>query len=727
MKNPSSHEKTLHLAIKNLGCANCAAKMEIAIRDLPGINAADIDFAASRLRLSLADVSDRQAMLAKVDTIIHSIEKDACILDTQPQRQGLLQTLPWPRLIRFAAGLPVFAAAWLLDADAILKLALYLASWLIFGYDVLFAAVRKLMRREWFDEHFLMSAATIGALAIGEYPEAVAVMLFYQIGEICQQLAVDHSRRSIKALLDLRPQQAWLLTGGQVIAADPQTVDVGSRLLVRPGERVPLDGRVIEGESALDTAALTGESLPRPIGPGDVALAGCINGSGLLTIEVIRAFGESEVSRILGLVEAASARKASAEQFITRFAAVYTPVMVGLALLLAIIPPLILGQPFAGWISRALILLVISCPCALVLSVPLGYFAGIGAASSQGILVKGGTFLEKLASIGTLVLDKTGTLTEGRFTVTEIQPAAGWNSDRILELAAAAESHSSHPIALSILEAWQKNRHSLMDIPEINEYRDMPGRGILLRLNNEQVLLGNQRLMAEYGVQTDAQTDEEVTGTALYLAICPFESAFPDKNSSYRYAGRILLHDRIKPEAASMISRLRSAGVRRFALLSGDRLTNARLIAAAAGLDEVHADLLPEQKVDVLEKILSESLSGESVAYLGDGINDAPVLARADVGIALGAGSDAAIESADIVILGDDLAKVPAAIALARKTSRIVRQNVLMAIGFKAIVLALAVAGAAGIWQAVFADVGVAVLTVFNSLRVIIRLPASRA
>ena len=719
MQSENKQIQILHLTISNLSCASCAAKMEASIRKLPSVVAVNIDFATSRLRISINDDTDRQQLIAQVDSIIHSIEQDACVLDNQIQRSGWHQSIPWPRVIRLAAGLPVFALAWLVQEMNWLSLALFVAAWLIFGYDVLIKAILKLIRRQWFDENFLMSAATVGALAIGEYPEAVAVLLFYQIGEICQQLAVDHSRRSIKALLDIRPEQAWLVTGNGANVVDPRTISVGDHILVRPGERIPLDGRIIAGESALDTAALTGESLPKAVNPGDEALSGCINGSGLLTLEVIRPFDESAVSRILTLVEEASTRKASAEQFITRFAAVYTPIMVGLAILIAVLPPIFLGEPFSGWIARALILLVISCPCALVLSVPLGYFAGLGAASARGILVKGGTYLEKLAAIKTIVLDKTGTLTEGRFTVTDVIPEGDWDKEEILHLAALAESHSSHPIAESILKAWQELGHELPEPDEVKDYQDKPGRGLYLTAGGKKILLGNERLLSDYQVILPTDHDDGVhEGTVLHLAVADDTSG---NDSRFTLAGRVFLADQLKSGAAGFIDSLKQQGVTRFALLSGDREPAVKRIARQIGITDVYAEMLPEQKVAALESIISEQTGKGSVVYVGDGINDAPVLALADVGIALGAGSDAAIESADIVILGDDLAKIPAAIRLAKRTGRIIRQNVTLALGLKALVLILAVVGAASIWQAVFADVGVAVLAVFNSLRIIIR------
>ncbi len=715
--------KDIRLNISNLGCASCAVKMEIEIGKIPGVVAASIDFGASRLHLTSDGKRPESQLLADVDLAIHAIEKDACILKGVPLKPGIWQSLPKLKLVRFGFGLLPFLGALILPLDQPLRIALFVVSWLILGYDVLIAAFGNLRRRQLFDENFLMSIATLGALLIGEYPEAAAVMLFYQIGEILQQMAVDHSRRSIQALIDIRPDQAALLADdGTTTIVSPAEVIVGQRLLVRPGERVPLDAKVIDGQSSLDTAALTGESLPRSVEAGDEILAGCVNGSGLLTVEVIRPFADSALSRILEMVETASSRKAPAEQFITQFAAVYTPIMVGLAALIAIVPPLVLGQPLIDWLARALILLVISCPCALVLSVPVGYFAGLGSASSQGILVKGGNYLEKLAQVDTIAMDKTGTLTEGRFAVTRIVPAAGFDQAAVLEMAALAESYSSHPIADSILRAWREQGRDLPDTGPVKSYQDYAGLGLEVQTADRLILVGNERLMATNQVELPGQdrpaeeTGDELTedlgrheGTTLYLAV------------NGEYAGEIWLSDLLKPEARRVVEHLRQSGVSHLALYSGDRWPAVRRIARQTGIEQAYAEMLPEDKVEALEALIASQGQRGSVVFVGDGINDAPVLARADVGIALGAGSDAAIESADIVIQADDLDKVATAIGIARRTRRIVRQNIALALGLKLIVLVLAVFGLAGIWQAVFADVGVAVLAVFNSLRVLIR------
>lgn len=704
----TASEQVLHLAVENLGCASCAAKMAAQIQKLPGVSLAELDFATGRLRLELAPGSRHKEIVEAAGKIIVSIESDARLQVRTAARPDWLKSLPWPRLIRFGLGVLPFVAAMLLPAGQLLRIVLFLAAYLILGYDVLLAALARIGRKQFFDENFLMSAATIGALAIGEYPEAVAVMLFYQIGEICQKMAVDHSRRSIRSLLDIRSEQASLITDQGLQTVHPDQIQPGQRLLIRPGERVPLDSRVLDGQSSLDTAALTGESLPRPVDPGDEILAGCINGSGLLTVEVLRPFGESAVSRILALVEEASARKASFENFMTRFAGIYTPVMVGLAVLIALLPPLILGQPFAAWIARALILLVISCPCALVLSVPLGYFGGLGAASSRGILIKGGNFLEKLALANRVVFDKTGTLTQGSFAVDQIK-TSGLPVEEVLRLAALAESFSCHPIALSVLQAWAATGGEAPDQKLVRQYQDLAGRGVAVELAEAKLLLGNRQLMLDNQIwlPPDQDPDKVAEATILYLAV------------DGRYAGEIWISDQLKPDAAVAIGKLRLLGINELSILSGDRRQVVQKIADRLGIGQIAFELLPAQKVAALEAMMSAQNRKGSTIYVGDGINDAPVLARSDVGIALGAGSDAAIESADVVIMSDDLGKIAEAIAVSRKTSRIIRQNVVLALGMKAAVLLLALIGLAGIWQAVFADVGVAVLAVFNSLRVL--------
>jgi len=576
----------------------------------------------------------------------------------------------------------------------------YLASYLLVGGTVILAAVRNLRNRFWFDEHLLMSIATAGALIIGEYPEAVAVMLFYLIGELLQGRAVDRSRRAIGALLDIRPEQATLLQNGQLLTVRPGQVKVGEQIIVRPGERVPLDGEIVSGESLLDTSALTGESVPRRLAAGDELLAGMINGEGVLTVRVIRLFEQSALVRILELVEHASGNKAETERFITRFARIYTPLVVVAAGLIALLPPLLMDGDWNVWCYRALVFLVVSCPCALLVSIPLGFFGGIGRASHQGILVKGGNYLETLARTSTVVFDKTGTLTRGVFEVRDVVPAAGWAEARLLELGALAEMHSNHPVGVSIRSACQKPP----DPAGLQESRELPGLGIIATVNSQQVLVGNRRLLLREGVEVDPVPG---SGTIVHVAV------------DGSYAGHLVIADVVREDATEAIARLRKLGIRRMIMLSGDRQAAVEEVAKMLGLDGYHAELLPEQKLEKVEELLAMRHPGK-LAVVGDGINDAPVLARADVGVAMGGlGSDAAIEAADVVLMTDEPAKLATAIETARLTERIVWQNIALAFTAKGAVLLLGLFGLASMWQAIFADVGVALLAVMNSIRII--------
>ena len=579
----------------------------------------------------------------------------------------------------------------------------YLVPYLIIGWDVLWRAIRNIKNGQVFDENFLMAVATVGAFGCGEYREGVAVMLFYQVGELFQSVAVDRSRKSISDLMDIRPDWANMEREGQLVQVDPEEVEVGQVIVVRPGERVPLDGTVLEGVSALDTAALTGESLPRDVKAGEEVVSGCVNLTGVLRVKVSRPFGESTVAKILDLVENSSAKKARAEHFITKFARYYTPAVVFAALALALIPPLVLGGGFGMWIQRALIFLVVSCPCALVISIPLSFFGGIGGASRQGILVKGGNYLEALAQTGIVVFDKTGTLTRGDFAVTAVHPR-GMGERELLELAALAEGFSTHPIALSVRAACDP----APDPARAADAREIAGRGIRAVVDGREVLAGNRRLMEQFDVSLPE--DCQHTGTIVHVAV---EGA---------YAGHIVISDRVKPGAREAVWALKRAGVRKTVMLTGDSRAVGEAVAKELGLDEVHAGLLPGDKVDRVEALLAEKAPGEQLVFVGDGINDAPVLSRADVGVAMGAmGSDAAIEAADVVLMDDDLSKLPAAVAIARKTLRIVRQNIVFALGVKFLVLALSAVGRANMWMAVFADVGVSVLAILNASRMLRR------
>ncbi|MBQ7778255.1 MAG: cadmium-translocating P-type ATPase [Oscillibacter sp.] len=603
------------------------------------------------------------------------------------------------RRILIAAAI-LIAASVLPLPDGLPVWPLYLIAYFIIGWDVLYDALRNIRNGQLFDENFLMAIATVGAFATAEYAEAVFVMLFYQTGELFQSYAVGKSRRSIAALMDIRPDTANVeLLDGSTEEADPEDVAVGQTIVVKPGERVPLDGTVLSGASSLDTAALTGEAAPRDVVPGDAVISGCVNLSGVLRVRVDRPSHESTVAKILDLVENASEKKAVSEQFITRFARYYTPCVVFAALALAVVPPLLFGGGWGDWFHRALIFLVVSCPCALVISVPLSFFGGIGGASRCGILVKGSNYLETLARAETVVFDKTGTLTRGAFTVTEVRPQPGFEQDALLETAALAEVWSDHPISLSLRAACGKTP----DAGRVAHVEEIAGHGVTAVVDGRAVAVGNRRLMERLGVAVEETSP--AAGTVVHVAV------------ETTYAGFILISDLLKEDAASAIAALKNCGVKRTVLLTGDSEAAAQAVAAEVGVDEFHAGLLPADKVEQMERILADNRRG-AVAFVGDGINDAPVLSRADIGIAMGAlGSDAAIEAADIVLMDDKPSRIAAAIGISRKTVRIVRQNIAFALGVKFAVLLLGALGHASMWLAVFADVGVAFIAILNAMR----------
>ena len=585
------------------------------------------------------------------------------------------------------------------------ELLLYLIPYFVVGKDVLRKAIKGVKNRQPFDECFLMAVATVGAFALGDYVEGCAVILFYQIGELFQSVAVGKSRQSISSLMDIRPDYANIEgEDGRLEQVDPDDVEVGTVIVVQPGERVPIDGVIVEGTSALNTAALTGESLPRDVQTGDEVISGCVNMTGLLRVRTTKEFGESTVSKILDLVENSSMKKARAENFITRFARVYTPAVCYGALALAFLPPIVLllmGQPtrFGDWIYRALTFLVISCPCALVISIPLSFFGGIGGASACGILVKGSTYLEELARTGIVVFDKTGTLTQGTFKVTGVHPADGITDEQLVEAAALAESWSKHPISLSIKAAYGKE----IDSARVTDVEELGGHGVTAKVDGKPVAAGNARLMERLGLSAPAVSE---TGTVVHVAI------------DGRYAGYLLIADVVKPHSAEAIRALKAAGVRKTVMLTGDAEPVAKAVSAQLGLDEYHAGLLPGDKVDQIETLIAAKKSKENLAFVGDGINDAPVLSRADVGIAMGAlGSDAAIEAADVVLMDDDPAKIALAMRIARRTLRIVYENIVFALAVKFACLLLGAIGMASMWTAIFADVGVMVIAVLNATR----------
>lgn len=601
-------------------------------------------------------------------------------------------------LIRILLSAAMLAAAMLFPSGGIIRWISFLVPYAVIGWDVLWKAVRGIIRGQVFDENFLMSLATVGAFCTGELPEGVAVMLFYQVGELFQSYAVACSRKSIASLMDIRPDYANIERDGVLVQVDPGEVGVGDVVVIKSGEKIPLDGVVLEGRSAVDTAALTGESLPRDVAPGDDVISGCINQSGLLRVQVTKAFHESTVSKILDLVENSSSKKARAENFISKFARYYTPAVVMGALLLAVIPPLLTGGSWSGWIHRALIFLVISCPCALVISVPLSFFGGIGGASKCGILVKGGNYMEVLAKTEIVVFDKTGTLTQGVFNVTAIHPDS-CSESRLLELAALAESYSDHPISRSLKEAYGMD----LDTGRVSDVQELSGRGVCARVDGLDIRVGNDKLMEEIGVQWHPCHH---VGTTVHVAV----------NGSY--AGHIVISDEIKPDAAEAIAELKRQGIRKTVMLTGDAKAVGEAVAQQLGLDEVHTQLLPADKVDRVEALLNQKSSKGRLAFVGDGINDAPVLSRADIGIAMGGmGSDAAIEAADIVLMDDHPSKIAAAIRISRKTLQIVKQNIVFALAVKAVVLLLGALGFANMWEAVFADVGVSVIAILNAMR----------
>lgn len=612
-------------------------------------------------------------------------------------------------LLRLGGGAVLAAAGMFLPVSGITELLIFLAAYLIVGGEVVLSAARNIIRGQVFDENFLMALATIGAFAIGEYPEGVAVMLFYQVGELFQGMAVNRSRRSITALMDIRPEYAYLKEGSNLRKVSPEEVRVGDSIVVKPGEKVPLDGVILEGSAMMDTSALTGESVPRSAQPGSQVLSGFINRNGVVTIEVTKDFGESAVSKILELVQNATNNKAKTENFITKFARGYTPVVVITALLLAVVPPLVLsGATFSDWIYRALVFLVISCPCALVVSIPLGFFGGIGAASRSGILVKGSNYLEALNDVKAVVFDKTGTLTKGQFTVTGNKPAEGFTEQELLRIAAYAESHSSHPIAESIRTAYGEA------IPgeAVADYNEISGHGIAVTVEGKAVLAGNARLMEREGIKS--RTPEQ-HGTIVHVAV--------DKV----YAGYLVIADEVKEDALQAIQALNALGIRKTVMLTGDAAPVAESVGRQLGIQEIHAELLPGDKVAAIERLEREKGPREKMIFVGDGINDTPVLARADVGIAMGGlGSDAAIEAADIVIMTDEPSKIADAIGIAKRTRRIVWQNIAFALGVKAVFLILGAFGIATMWEAVFSDVGVTVLAVLNSMRALQQLKPAR-
>ncbi|AGF52998.1 unknown protein [Synechocystis sp. PCC 6803] len=716
----SSPLKTQQMQVGGMDCTSCKLKIEGSLERLKGVAEASVTVATGRLTVTydpkqVSEITIQERIAALGYTLAEP--KSSVTLnghkhphshreEGHSHSHGAGEFNLKQELLPVLTAIALFTIAILFEQPLhntpgqIAEFAVIIPAYLLSGWTVLKTAGRNILRGQIFDENFLMTIATLGALAIHQLPEAVAVMLFFRVGELFQEYSVGRSRRSIKALLEARPDTANLKRNGTVQQVSPETVQVDDLILVKPGEKVPLDGEILGGTSQVDTSALTGESVPGTVKPGDTILAGMINQSGVLTIRVTKLFSESSIAKVLDLVENASSKKASTEKFITQFARYYTPVIVFLSLAVALLPPLFIpGADRADWVYRALVLLVISCPCGLVISIPLGYFGGIGGAAKHGILIKGSTFLDSLTAVKTVVFDKTGTLTKGTFKVTQVVTKNGFSESELLTLAAKAESHSTHPIALSIREAYAQ---SIAD-SEVADYEEIAGHGIRAVVQNQVVIAGNDRLLHREKIDHDTC---DVAGTVVHLAV------------DGRYGGYILIADEIKEDAVQAIRDLKRMGVEKTVMLTGDSEIVAQSVAQQIGLDAFVAELLPEEKVDEIEQLLDPSGKAK-LAFVGDGINDAPVIARADVGIAMGGlGSDAAIETADVVLMTDAPSKVAEAIHVARKTRQIVVQNIVLALGIKALFIALGTIGLATLWEAVFADVGVALLAILNATRI---------
>lgn len=686
--------------LENLDCAECAEKLERAVSGIKGVSTCSVSFASGKMVVTSDEETDVDDV---VKDTVKQLEPEVILIpesgldddDLEDEEDENVRG----RLTEIAIGAVLLIIPAVFSLPLWIEFVLFTASYIITGRRVLWKAFKNALHLEFFDESFLMSVATLGAFAIGEYSEAIAVMLFYMIGELLEDMAVDRSRKSIKALINIRPDYANLKKGNEVITVNPRDVDVGDTIEVRPGERVPLDGIVESGQANFDTSALTGESAPRNIGPGQEVLSGFIDTDGLIELKVTKSFGESTVSRILDLVENASSEKAPTERFITKFARYYTPTVVGLAAVIAFAPPIFIeGAAFSEYIYRALIFLVISCPCALVLSVPLAFFGGIGRASREGILAKGGNYLEALNDVDTVVFDKTGTLTKGTFSVTEVVPRNGFTGEEVLKYAALAEAHSSHPIARSILEAYGKP----VEREKIKSYEELSGTGTKADTDDGLIIAGNDRMLHKENIE---HSDCDVGATVVHVAL------------DGKYMGYITIADEPKENAAETIKSLKSLGVRKTVMLTGDNRHAAEYIAQNLGIDEFYPELLPQDKVTKLEEIENKRQKGV-VVFVGDGINDAPVIARADIGMAMGAlGSDAAVEAADIVLMNDTPYDVVKTIKIAKRTHSIAWQNIIMALVIKGIFLTIGALGVATMWEAVFADMGVAIIAVLNSLR----------
>lgn len=692
------NKEELQLTLEGLNCANCARKIEEKVGKMEGVKESNLNFTTTTLNVKLERKVKEEHAINEIKKIVEALEPHVKV-EKKVSGKTNVQKAKFEVKPTLIIGTILYLIAVIGDFKGALALILFVASYLLIGGKVVLTAIKNIARGQLFDENFLMTVATIGAFSISEYPEAVAVMLFYEIGETIQGYAVNKSRSSISSLMDIRADYANIIIDGKEKKVSPETVKVEDIILVKPGEKIPLDGIVVEGESFVDTSALTGESVPRKIAVNDEILSGGINTNGVLKVKVTKKFGESTVSRILEMVENAANKKANTEKFITKFAKVYTPIVVALAILIAVVPSIFIKDAlFSTWLYRALVFLVVSCPCALVVSVPLGFFAGIGGASKKGVLVKGSNYLELLKDLETVVFDKTGTLTEGVFTVTEIN-TNNIQKEKLIEVAAMAESFSNHPIAISIIKEYGKE----IDKEVIEEYEEIAGHGIKAVINNEEILIGNAKLMNQFNI---SYNEVDSIGTVVYCAI----------NGEFK--GSIVISDKIKENAAEALINLKAAGVKKTVMLTGDNKKTAEKVGEKVNIDEVHSELLPLGKVKEVEKLLKSSNKNGRLAFVGDGVNDAPVLARADIGIAMGGiGSDAAIEAADVVLMKDDINALVDAINVSKKTNKILWQNIIFALGVKVIVMVLGTFGIANMWTAVFADVGVTIIAIINSTR----------
>lgn len=692
------NKEELQLTLEGLNCANCARKIEEKVGKMEGVKESNLNFTTTTLNVKLERKVKEEHAINEIKKIVEALEPHVKV-EKKVSGKTNVQRAKFEVKPTLIIGTILYLIDVIGDFKGALALILFVASYLLIGGKVVLTAIKNIARGQLFDENFLMTVATIGAFSISEYPEAVAVMLFYEIGETIQGYAVNKSRSSISSLMDIRADYANIIIDGKEKKVSPETVKVEDIILVKPGEKIPLDGIVVEGESFVDTSALTGESVPRKIAVNDEILSGGINTNGVLKVKVTKKFGESTVSRILEMVENAANKKANTEKFITKFAKVYTPIVVALAILIAVVPSIFIKDAlFSTWLYRALVFLVVSCPCALVVSVPLCFFAGIGGASKKGVLVKGSNYLELLKDLETVVFDKTGTLTEGVFSVTEIN-TNGIDKEKLIEVAAMAESFSNHPIAISIIKEYGKE----IDKEVIKEYKEISGRGIKAVINNEEVLVGNSKLMNEFNI---LYNEVDSIGTVVYCAI----------NGEFK--GSIVISDKIKENAVEALINLKKAGVKKTVMLTGDNKKTAYKVGEKINIDEVHSELLPLDKVKEVEEIMKRSNKNGKLAFVGDGVNDAPVLARADIGIAMGGiGSDAAIEAADIVLMKDDINALVDAINVSKKTNKILWQNIVFALGIKILVMVLGTFGIANMWTAVFADVGVTIIAIINSTR----------